>query len=217
MKVGIVGGSFNPIHIGHINIGKVAREFANLDEIWFMPNANPPHKNNYEHKRNSANITEMVKLAILKYPYMRLCDFELSENNKPSYSYKTMENLKICYPDIEFYFVIGSDSLMTLNTWAHPERLLKSCKLLVATRSQKDFTKLSLARQNLIEKYECNIVLMDLTPIIISSSQIRNNLMNRRTFLDPNEMSCSSEENSYYDFLDVNVLTYILKNNLYLE
>ena len=113
MKIGIMGGTFDPIHIGHLLLAQFAYEECALDEIWFLPNGNPPHKQTKEGQDALAHRVEMVRLAIDDVPYFKLCLHE-SRINRHSYTYKTMQELNALYPENEFYFILGADSLFAI-------------------------------------------------------------------------------------------------------
>ena len=125
MRIGIMGGTFDPIHNGHLMLGEYAYQQFHLDEVWYMPNGNPPHKSNPEIRKDLQDRAEMTRLAIEEIPYFRLCTYEI-DRKETSYSYQTMEYFKETYPQDEFYFIIGADSLFNLETWKCPERLLKT-------------------------------------------------------------------------------------------
>ena len=135
MKIGIMGGTFDPIHNAHLMLAEYAyREFA-LDEVWFMPNGNPPHKQSRKGGTGAAGRVHMVRLAIAGNPAFRLEEYE-SSRSEISYSYQTMEHFREIYPEHHFYFIIGADSLFALKEWVHPERLLKTCTILAAYRDK---------------------------------------------------------------------------------
>ena len=96
-----------------------------LDEVWYMPNGNPPHKSNAAIEAKSRNRVEMVKRAIEGTPYFVLQPYEI-ENPAIHYSYKTMEHFKEVYPEHEFYFIIWADSLFCREKWKFTEKLLKT-------------------------------------------------------------------------------------------
>ncbi|WP_431027268.1 nicotinate-nucleotide adenylyltransferase [Lysinibacillus sp. LZ02] len=113
-KVGILGGTFNPPHIGHLMMANEAYHALGLDEVRFMPNAIPPHK-------ESSGATDeqrkkMVALAIADVPYFILETFELRRGGL-SYTYDTMQALTTSEPNVQFYFIIGGDSIDSLHTW----------------------------------------------------------------------------------------------------
>lgn len=107
MKIGIFGGSFNPIHNGHINLCKELLDNNYLDVIYLMPNATPPHKNNVQtsfmHRLN------MIKLAIKNIENLKILDCEKDSTIK-HYTYNTLENLKTIFKDDELFFIMGADS-----------------------------------------------------------------------------------------------------------
>ena len=116
MKIGIMGGTFDPIHIGHLLLGEFAYENFSLDEIWFLPNGNPPHKSTDESGVSLADRIEMVRLATEDIPYFRVNLYEASAQ-KHSYTFSTMKALRGLYPDHEFYFILGADSLFSIEQW----------------------------------------------------------------------------------------------------
>ena len=131
IKTGIMGGTFDPIHNGHLLLARYAQEQYELDEIWFMTSGNPPHK---QSERTPAHIRhEMVCIAIENDKAFIPCDFEV-KRKELSYSVHTMEYFVKEYPDREFYFIIGQDSLKGLPKWYEPKRLLELTKILVYPR-----------------------------------------------------------------------------------
>lgn len=130
--IGIMGGTFNPIHSGHIAIAKAAYEQYHLDEVWFMPNHVPGYK---EHKEllDGQTRLDMVKLAIDGYPYLKPSDYELYRSGS-TYTAETMRCLAKDYPNVRFFFIIGADSLETFDKWREPEVILAHAKILAASR-----------------------------------------------------------------------------------
>ena len=202
MKIGIMGGTFNPIHNGHLMLGEYAYHQYSLDEVWFMPNGNPPHKTDETIETQTKNRVEMVKRAIETIPYFFLQLYEV-ENKGVHYSYKTMEYFSEIYPEHEFYFIIGADSLFSIERWVHPELLLKKCIVLAAFRDDKDTTEeMNCQIQYLNQKYSADIRLLNTPNVNISSSQIRANV---------------KDSKSIKDFLPEAVFAYINENKLYRE
>lgn len=175
MKIGIMGGTFYPIHNCHLMLGEYAYKLFDLDQIWFMPNGTPPHKSNEKIEAMTKNRVEMVERAIKEYPYFFLTTYE-AEKKEPSYSYKTMEHFQEIYPEHEFYFIIGADSLFSIESWVHPERLLKTCILLAAYRDGKGTQEMLSQIHYLMRKYMCDIRLLNSPDIDISSTEIRNRI-----------------------------------------
>jgi len=172
MKIGIMGGTFNPIHNGHLKLAETAKNQYLLDEIWFMPNRIPPHKEIVSSKDMTKHRVEMVKLAIEPFEDFVLQPYEI-ENTSVSYSYKTMEHFKREYPQHEFYFIIGADSLFALENWVKPERILKCCTVLAAVRDGKNISEMEEQIEYLCSKFDCDIRLLNMPNIEISSTDIR--------------------------------------------
>lgn len=175
MKIGIMGGTFDPIHNGHLMLGEYAYERFALDQIWFMPNGNPPHKSSETIGSQARNRVEMVKRAIAGKSYFLLQLYEI-ENKEVNYSYKTMEHFRKIYPDHEFYFIIGADSLFNIEKWVKPARLLKTCTLLAAYRDDKGTEEMMAQIQYLNKKYDADIRLLNTPNVDISSSEIRRKM-----------------------------------------
>ena len=175
MKIGILGGTFDPIHNGHLMLGEYAYRQFDLDLIWFMPNGNPPHKSNDSIESHTKNRVEMVKRAISGTEYFSLQPYE-AETKEVHYSYKTMDYFKRSYPEHEFYFIIGADSLFSIEKWVHPEILLKKCVILAAYRDEKGTEEMLAQIAYLNQKYQADIRLLNTPNVDISSSEIRKKL-----------------------------------------
>lgn len=134
-KVGILGGTFNPPHIGHLMMANEAYHALGLDEVRFMPNAVPPHK-------QSSGATDeqrkrMVELAIEDAPYFTLEVFEL-ERGGLSYTFDTMSTMVGQEREVEFYFIIGGDSIDHLHTWYRIDDLIQIVKFVGIRRPGSD-------------------------------------------------------------------------------
>ena len=173
MKIGIMGGTFDPIHNGHLMLGEYAYRKFDLDKIWFLPNGKPPHKDNKKIGSEIDDRLAMVSTAIRETDYFELQDYE-ARRQKVSYSYETMEHFQEAYPDDEFYFIIGADSLFALNRWKHPERLLKTCTILAAFRDDANNKEVMNAKiKELNEQYGSDIRLLETPLYPVSSSELR--------------------------------------------
>ena len=201
MKIGIMGGTFDPIHNGHLMLGRFARDLFALDEIWFMPNGPPPHKSNDSIEFRTKHRVEMVRRAILNEKDFVLQLYEV-KNKEVNYSYLTMEHFRETYPEHEFFFIIGADSLFSIEKWKCPERLLKTCVILAAFRDGKNKKEMDEQISYLNEKYGANIHLLSTPNVDISSSEIRKKLKLNEDVSDAMP-SC--------------VYEYIIKNQLYEE
>lgn len=200
MKIGIMGGTFDPIHNGHLMLGKAAYEAFGLDRVWYMPNGNPPHKNISLNGTDIQDRIEMVRLAIAPYREFRLETYE-ANRREVSYSYSTMEYLKGIYPEDDFYFIIGADSLFMIDQWVHPERIFPTCTILAAYRDEIN-TRHTMEEKihELKMQYRARIRLL-VTPLIkISSHELRASVRDGK---------------SITDWVPDSVNDYILKNHLY--
>lgn len=183
MKIGIMGGTFNPIHNGHLILAKYAMEEFHLDKIWFMPNGNPPHKSEHAMNTSAKQRLRMVSLAIHGMDGFEVQDYEVG---KPGihYSYMTMEYFKEKYPDDTFYFIIGADSLFNLKDWMHPERLLKTCIVLVAYREGKTLLELKTTIENLNKEFASDIRFFQCPQVDVSSTDIRDKIKDNQNIQD---------------------------------
>ncbi len=135
-KIGIMGGTFNPIHNGHIHIAKEAMREYSLDEIWFIPTGQSPHKD-IDDAVTRVVRKEMCELALADVPNMHVHDIETNSTGK-SYSYLTLRRLNKLYPDHQFYFIIGEDSLDTFDQWVNPDVISANAVILIAPRAVLD-------------------------------------------------------------------------------
>lgn len=200
MKIGIVGGTFNPIHLGHLMLGEYAYDSFELDEIWFMPNGNPPHKDISKSEVSTNSRIKMIELAIQNIDYFKLQTYEIMKKDV-SYSYETMEMFSSIYPEYDFYFIIGSDSLFNLETWKYPEKLMKYCTILVACRENIDIS-LVIGRIGYLKgKYKASIELMPMPLLEISSSDIRNRISQMKSikYIVPDKICNYIKDHKLYE------------------
>jgi nicotinate-nucleotide adenylyltransferase len=132
MRVGIFGGTFDPIHTGHLLVAEQGREQGRLDEVWFVPAAHPPHKDEPTLTRFEQRV-EMLALALAGNAAFRIDELE-KERPGPSYTVDTLAELRRHHPAHEFLLLIGSDTLLDLPNWYQPLRVLELAGLLVMTR-----------------------------------------------------------------------------------
>lgn len=132
MKIGILGGTFNPIHFGHLLIAQNALDQFGLDKIWFMPAAIPPHKQEQD-ILEARHRMQMILRAVEDNPAFELNPRELLQGGV-SYTYQTLEALKNECPDNEYFFILGADSLKKFKTWKNPEKILQDTIILAAVR-----------------------------------------------------------------------------------
>lgn len=173
-RVGIMGGTFNPIHLGHLIIAEAAYEAYNLDEVLFVPSGVSYMKDQSE-ILDAKKRVHMTGLAIEDNPHFALSTIEIDRDGN-SYSYETLETLRKQNPNTEYFFLVGSDTLFALETWKHPEILLPSCTILVAVRDGVPMEKMQEHAKYLEEKFGGSIKLLTTPNIEISATNIRNRL-----------------------------------------
>ena len=170
-RIGILGGTFDPFHKGHFMLAKTAYQQFELDEVWIMPNGNPPHKRNIEQTDFEIRC-EMIRLSIKEAPYMVLCDYEGSEDSY-HFTYQTLGEFKKMYPDDEFYFIIGADSLRDFPTWREPGIISQLCTVLVACRDESGIADLKLKIAEMKERFGAECLIMNSPKVDAASSEIR--------------------------------------------
>ncbi len=132
-RIGIFGGSFDPVHEGHIYLATLAKAAAVLDEVWFLPCQISPHKLATPPSSGSMRL-EALKLAIRDLPWARVDQTE-TEIDGPSYSYQTLTKLNDKFPEHEWLWIMGGDQWTMLSKWMHPEKLAELASFIVMARN----------------------------------------------------------------------------------
>lgn len=188
-RVGIMGGTFDPIHMGHLVIAETVREALGLFEVLFIPSAQPPHK--VEQKVAAAkHRLHLVQLATAKNPFFRVLDIELKRKG-PSYSYDTLLALVKAHGKYaEFYFIIGGDELNAICTWHRIKELFSLCCFAAVSRKGSALSILNV-REQLGDCVLSRIHLVHMPEIEISSTDIRRRLQEGRSirYLVPAEVA----------------------------
>lgn len=172
MKIGVLGGTFDPIHIGHLLLGEFAYVDFGLDEIWFLPNGDPPHKDAALTEDDLKHRVNMVELAVEAVPYFKVSLYE-ARNDRHSYTYQTMSEFHKQYPEHEFYFILGADALFSIEKWVYFKEIFPNCTILAAMRDDKDFESMNRQILYLKETYGAKIELLRAPLLEISSTTIR--------------------------------------------
>ena len=170
-KIGIFGGSFNPVHTAHLMIAEAARDQFALDRLIFVPTGHAPHKTFHGTDDQSVR-KEMLLCAIKDNPGFALSTYEF-EREEVSYTWETLLHFREQYPEAELYFLIGEDSLYDFETWRYPERICEEAHILVALRASKEAEDLSEQILHLQKKYNAEIDLLHVPGFAISSTFIR--------------------------------------------
>ena len=191
-RIGILGGTFDPIHLGHISLAKKAVAELNLTEFYFVPNGSPPHKTNQTDKLDRYNMA--AELADKNN--FKISDYEI---NKEAYSYtfETLKYFRKTFPDAELYFIIGVDNLTAIPKWKNIAEIFGNAKIAVFERA--NFDKDEDTIKILESQYDAEFIFVDFH-FPVSSTDLRDKLKNGEDVL-----SC----------LDVDTLKYIMRNGLY--
>ena len=173
-KIGILGGTFDPIHLGHLIIAEQARDQYGLDRVLLIPSGHSYFKDNRSRKVQPAQTRlEMTRIAARDHAPFEVSDIEV---NRPgnTYSFETLEQLRELYPSSELYFIVGADTVCSMRTWRAPERIFAACTILAAIREdQVDPEQLKNESEALARDYGARILPVEIPNIGISSTDIR--------------------------------------------
>ena len=169
-----MGGTFDPVHHAHLILAERAYEQCALDEIWMLPNGNPPHKRDTRQADMECRM-EMLRLAIQNIPYLKLCDMERSASAY-HYTYETLQRLNEQHPDTVFYFIMGADSLFEFDNWKETGIISRECILLAAVRDHHARQQVEKRIRELEERYGAEIHILDTPSMDIASADIRESL-----------------------------------------
>ena len=202
-KVGIMGGTFDPVHNGHLMLGEQAYKEYSLKEVWYMPSGHPPHK-------KSRNVTEpamrlaMTKLAMKAHEGFVCSDFEVKRTGY-TYTAQTLRLLHEAYPEHSFYFIIGADSLYEIESWYEPDQVLAQAVILTAQREYEAADR-SMDRQiaYLASKYGADIRTLHCGEMDISSAELRRMVAMGQSITDyvPEEVAAYISAHGLYQELE---------------
>lgn len=199
MQLGLFGGSFNPIHNGHLHLAESVKEALALDGVVLMPTGEAPHKSSAEYAP-AADRLELCRLAAENFSWMRVSDYEIRRNGK-SYTVETLRALTQMHPDIRWTLMIGSDMLLTFTQWKAWQEILHMARLCAVSRERGDLPALYDAAELLRKACPAaEITVLSAEAYPASSTEIRQNLQNNA------DCSC---------LLPKNVVQYIREHKLY--
>lgn len=198
MRVGILGGTFNPIHNGHVDIAYKIYKYFSLDRVLFMVNKIPPHKDSHYILGSDIRIN-LVNIAIKGYDYFNSEDYEINKEGI-SYTYESLEYLKSIYFESDLFFIVGSDSFVNFNKWKNIGHIFKNAVIIVYLRENSHKDIVIKLKEYYIDIYNGRIEIFDGGIIDISSTRIRYMINN-------------GEDIS--GLVNKDVYNYIIKNHLY--
>lgn len=197
-KIGILGGTFDPFHNGHMSIGEESIKEVGLDLLILLPANVSPFKVNREMELEEHRINMLEKFVSV-HPNFKLSKIEI-DTDTVSYTYDTMQRLRSIYKKDKLYFICGSDSLMTVDSWYKGKELLKSTAFIVANRPGFSLDSLKSKIQHYEDIYGSEIFLLSNPPLNISSTEIKKKLKYGRSIRDmvPKEIEKYIDEYSLY-------------------
>lgn len=198
MKTGIFGGTFNPVHKGHIMLAEYCMDSVGLDRIIMIPTAVPPHKISNDLASEDDRLN-MCKLACRGKENFFVSDIEIKRQGK-SYTYETLTQLKEIYPNDHLYTIMGADMFLTLDKWKNPKIIFEKSSIITIPRDEENKHELENFYNKVLKAMGASSVILPNPVMSVSSTFIRENLDNF---------------NLISDMLDKGVYDYIIKNNLY--
>ena len=172
--IALLGGSFDPIHNGHLELAEIVSNQIQNTEIYFVPCGNPVHRPPFF--ASAQDRVNMIKLAITDHPHWHVDTYEIDRAD-PSYTLNTLKHFRQRFPDNPIGFIMGMDSFLSIETWKNWEELLNYAQLLVAPRKghQDDHNRERL----LHKKHNGSIMILPVAPQSVSSTEIRRKVINR--------------------------------------
>lgn len=200
-KIGILGGTFDPIHLGHLIIAEQARDQYGLDQVLLIPSGHSYFKDNRAQKVLPAQTRlEMTRKAVSDYAPFEVSDIEVLRSGN-TFTYETLEELADLYPEAELYFIVGADTVCSMSTWREPARIFAACTILAAMREdQVDPDRFEEGIRDLENRFQARIRTISIPNIGISSTQIRDRAGNGKSihYLVPNALESYIIENGIY-------------------
>ena len=196
MRIGIYGGSFNPVHNGHIHLARAAAEEFGLEKVYLVPSRISPHRSSAEYVSGGDRL-EMLRLACNGDAILEVSSYEL-DSDRVSYTIYTIKYFRSIFPDAELFLLVGSDMLMCFDKWRQYKDILALCSLGVVSRNEGDIPLLEEKARSLSEYGRIFVCKAD--AVVVSSTKIRENCVKNSDF------AC---------YLDENVVEYIMTNSLY--
>ena len=197
-QIGILGGTFNPPHLGHVHAAVCAADELGLDRVLMLPGYQPPHKETADRSPSAEQRLEMVRLAALADPRLTADDCEIRRGGK-SYTVFTLQELRIRFPQAKLTFLCGTDMFLTLDRWFRAEELLKLARFAVAPRTEGKDEALQQKAEELRQTFGADVCILRNPVLELSSSEIRERLQNGDFRGLSAEVAAYIRENRLYD------------------
>ena len=198
-KIGILGGTYNPPHTGHLHAAIAARDALGLDRVILLPSFLPPHKTMPQNAPDAEERLAMTRLAAAEI-YAEVSDLEIRRGGT-SYTADTLAEFSNMYPNDTLWFIMGTDMFLTVQNWVRPNEIFELARIAVVLREDSDAARVKAHKDELEQTFSCEIDLVDVKAHPISSTELRENVLD--------------EEHQMY--LPKSVLDYIRKHRFYLS
>lgn len=198
MKIGILGGTYNPPHTGHLHAATAAKEELGLDQLILLPSFIPPHKEMPQNTPDANARLEMTRLAAAEIGAV-VSDLEITRGGT-SYTADTLTEFRRIYPEDTIWFIVGTDMFLTLQNWVRPKEIFALARIAVVLRDDADLEKVLKHREFLIGNFDCEIDLVSAKAHPISSTELRENVFDaeNRIYL-PKRILDYIKEHGYYN------------------
>lgn len=197
MRAGVLGGSFNPVHNGHIDFANFCIDALELDVVFLIPTYITPLKNN-ENFASAQHRFNMCLLASEKYDKIKVSDIEIKRQGK-SYTSETLSQLKKNAPETKLFYILGADAFLSIESWHDPDTIFKNATLVTTARTDSDREKI-IRQKSILKDKNADVIILDKKQDLISSTKVRNMLLGHE---------------NVSNLIDKKVLLYIKENNLY--
>lgn len=198
MRLGLFGGTFDPVHYGHLLLAEQCREQCALDEVWFLPSGSPPHKQRAA-ITDGKHRTEMLNLATAGHAAFRVNDMELKRTG-PTYTVETLRSLHEQHPGDELFFLIGADSLHDLPTWREPVRILQMATVIAVNRGSRPHPDIQPIVDLMGDFAESRIQIVTMPGVDLSATDIRRRITAGQSirYMTPRAVEIYIEQHGLY-------------------
>lgn len=196
MRIGVYGGTFDPVHVGHLLLAEQCREQLRLDQVWFLPAAHPPHKPGAVISPPKDRLA-MLELAVAGHPEFVVSDFEIQRGGI-SFTVETLDALHSDFPDNEWFLLVGGDSLSDFPTWREPQRILELATLVAVNRGRRPVDPREALR--LLPAAAENVQVVEMPAVDLASTDLRQRVSNGKSirYMTPRAVECYVLEHELY-------------------
>lgn len=199
-RIGIMGGTFDPIHVGHLMLAEWALDELSLDQVWLIPTGMSYMKAS-RHTLPGRERLHMTELAVAGNSRFKCLDIEVNRAGY-TYSYETLEELRCKHPIDDFFFIVGADCLFSIERWKAPERIFASCRLVAAVRGESSLSEMEGKKRELEGRFHLQegILLLPFVSMSLSSTEIRRRIYEGKSvrYLVPDNVLSYIREKGFY-------------------